>query len=220
MTGAGKPLQVFVHHDVLCVWSYIADLRLDAIRKELAELVRFRFCPFASRAGDGPLLEQELEQARRNVESARQEQEGKRLSVELWRGSDPPRSSLPALVALEAARLQGADAHHALLRAMQVAALEEGINVTRVDVAFELAGRVGLQMDRFAAAYGSPETKRLVIEEQRLAASRGVTETPSLAIGGRWLVSGLHERAEYQRKILDCLAKTPAHARAAPRSLH
>jgi predicted DsbA family dithiol-disulfide isomerase len=218
MTGAPKPLQIVVHHDVLCVWSYIADLRLDAIRAELAQLVRFRFCPFATRPGDALLSEQELELAAKNVEDGRLEAEGKRLSLELWHGADPPRSSLPALIALEAARLQGGDAHHALLRTMQVAALEEGVNVTRADVTFELAGRLGLQMDRFAAAYNSPETRRLVMEEQHLAASRGVTETPALAIAGRWLVTGLHELSEYRQKILDCLGKAQAGPRI--RSLH
>ena len=33
--------------------------------------------------------------------------------------------------------------------------LEQGVNVTRTDVIFELANRVGLKMNAFAAAFGS-----------------------------------------------------------------
>ena len=69
--------------------------------------------------------------------------------------------------------------------ALRRAALIDGVNITRPDVVFELADRVGLQMNRFAGL-GSPQTRRLIREEHRSAArSRGV---PS---GSRqWIIAG------------------------------
>jgi predicted DsbA family dithiol-disulfide isomerase len=90
---------------------------------------------------------------------------------------------------------------------MRSAALEQGVNVTRRDVVFELAARAGLQMNRFTAAFGAPETARLIREEHRLASSRGVRGVPTLVIADRWMVSGLREAAEYRDHILSCLGK-------------
>ena len=207
MAVTTKPLQVFFHHDVLCAWSYVADARLETLRAEFEGVVRFRFRPFPTRVQDSVLTLREVDKAVRSVQRASEEPEGGRLTTELWRGPDAPRSSVPALLALEAARLQGADEHHALLRAMQRTALESGVNVARSDVAFELAQRVGLKMARFAAAFNSAETRRLVLEEHRMASDRGIREVPSLVIGGRWLLAGLHDVSEYRSKILTCLAR-------------
>ncbi len=76
---------------------------------------------------------------------------------------------------------------------MQRAALEQGVNVARTDVVFELASRVGLSMNDFSAAFHSEETRRLILDEHRLAASRGVRGVPTLVIGGRWMICGLRD---------------------------
>src|SRR2546426_2226248 len=78
------------------------------------------------------------------------EAEGKGVRADLWTGSDPPSSSLPPLVALEAALPQGPEMQRQLLKAMRRAAFIEGINVARRDVQLELAAQVGLDLGRFA----------------------------------------------------------------------
>jgi predicted DsbA family dithiol-disulfide isomerase len=210
-----KPLQITIYQDVLCAWCYLADLRLDVLRKEFGEAVRWRVRPYPLRVQDMPPTERELRGLAEEVQRAREEPEpvARLLTPELWQGGDPPRSSLPGLAALEAARLQGPQARAYLARAMQRAALEQGVNVARTDVVFELASRVGLAMNDFSAAFHSEETRRLILNEHRLAASRGVRGVPTLVIAGRWMVCGLRDLSEYREHILTCMGKL-----AAPRS--
>ncbi|MDY7226192.1 DsbA family oxidoreductase [Hyalangium rubrum] len=210
-----KPLQITVYQDVLCAWCYLADLRLDTLRHEFGDAVRWRVRPYPLRIQDTLPTERELRGLSEEVQRAKGEPEtlARQLSTDLWLAGDPPRSSLPGLAALEAARLQGPQARVFLARAMQRAALEQGVNVSRTDVVFELASRVGLSMNDFSAAYHSEETRRLILDEHRLAASRGVRGVPTLVIGGRWMVCGLRDVSEYREHILTCLGKL-----AAPRS--
>jgi predicted DsbA family dithiol-disulfide isomerase len=210
-----KPLQITVYQDVLCAWCYLADHRLDLLRKEFGDAVRWRVRPYPLRVVETMPSERELRGLSEEVERARTEPEpvARLLTTDLWLGGDPPRSSLPGLAALEAAQLQGSQARMFLAKAMQRAALEQGVNVARTDVVFELASRVGLAMNDFSAAFHSEETRRLILDEHRLAASRGVRGVPTLVIAGRWMICGLRDVAEYREHILSCMGKL-----AAPRS--
>jgi predicted DsbA family dithiol-disulfide isomerase len=210
-----KPLQITVYQDVLCSWCYLADLRLEPLRKEFSDAVRWRVRPYPLRIVDTRPTEKELRGLSEEIRRAKEEPDpaARLLTTDLWLGGDPPRSSLPGLAALEAARLQGPQARTFMARAMQRAALEQGVNVSRTDVVFELASRVGLAMNDFSAAYHSEETRRLILDEHRLAASRGVRGVPTLVIGGRWMICGLRDASEYREHILTCMGKL-----AAPRS--
>ena len=206
-----QPIQVVLYQDVLCAWSYLADLRLEVVRQELGPLVRWKVRPFPLRVADVPPTERErrhylteLARARREADPAAQA-----LCSQLWTGGDAPRSSLPALEALEAVRFQGPSARPLLARSLQRAALEQGVNVSRTDVLYELVGRVGLDTHRFETAWRATRARGVVLEEQRLAHARGIRRVPTLVIGGRWMVSGLREVSEYRELILSCLGKVP-----------
>ncbi|QRN96728.1 DsbA family protein [Archangium violaceum] len=207
-----KPLQITVYQDVLCAWCYLADLRLESLKQEFGDILRWRVRPYPLRLHDKRPTEKELRGLTEEVRRAQQEPEpvARLLTTELWQGGDAPRTSVPALAALEAARLQGPTARAYLARAMQRAALEQGVNVTRTDVIFELASRVGLNMGPFSAAYHSEDTRKLILDEHQLAASRGVRGVPTIVIGGRWMVCGLRDAAEYREHILTCIGKLNA----------
>ncbi|AKI99530.1 putative DsbA family dithiol-disulfide isomerase [Archangium gephyra] len=218
-----KPLQITVYQDVLCSWCYLADLRLETLKQEFGDLIRWRVRPYPLRVHDKRPTEKELRGLTEEVRRAQQEPEpvAKLLTPELWLGGDAPRTSIPALAALEAARLQSPAARSHLARAMQKAALEQGVNVTRTDVIFELASRVGLDMSPFSAAYHSDDTRKLILDEHQLAASRGVRGVPTLVIAGRWMVCGLREVSEYREHILTCLGKLHApRAGSSERMVH
>jgi predicted DsbA family dithiol-disulfide isomerase len=208
MSRFPKPLQILVYQDVLCAWCYVAESRLQTLREEFGELLRWSVRPYPLRVHEAQPTQRELEEQVKEVHRARREPEGALLRPELWTSGDAPRSSVPALAALEAAKLQGPQAVALLAGAMKRAALEQGVNVTRPDVAFELASRVGLDMNRFAAAFQSPEAKRLILEEHRLASDRGVRGVPTVVIGGRWMISGLRTATEWRRHLLECLGKS------------
>lgn len=219
-----KTLQITVYQDVLCAWCYIADMRLETLRHEFGDAVRWRVRPYPLRVQDTRPTERELRGLSEEVKRASNEPEpvARLLTTDLWLGGDPPRSSLPGLAALEAARLQGPQARAFMAKAMQRAALEQGVNVSRTDVVFELASRVGLAMNDFSAAFHSEETRRLILDEHRLAASRGVRGVPTVIIGGRWMICGLREVAEYREHILACMGKlaTPRPGSTSERLVH
>ena len=223
MKPSPKPLQITVYQDVLCSWCYLADLRLETLKHEFGDIIRWRVRPYPLRVHDKRPTEKELRGLSQEVQRAQEEPEpaARLLTTELWRGGDAPRSSIPALAALEAARLQSPSARTQLARMMQRAALEQGINVTRTDVIFELASRAGLDMGPFSVAYQSEDTRKLILEEHELASSRGVRGVPTLVIAGRWMVCGLREVSEYREHILACLGKlyTPRPG-AADRVVH
>jgi predicted DsbA family dithiol-disulfide isomerase len=202
-----RPLEIAVYQDVFCAWCYVAEARLELVRRELGDLVRWSWRPYALRVDDRPLTAREQEARIQALRAARQEPEGARLSEEIWTLEQAPRSTLPALVALEAARLLGRDAFHAMMGALRRAALEQGIDVTRLDVLLEIGSTLHLDVRRFGLAMQSDQTRRWVLHEQRLARARGVKGVPALVLGGRWMVAGLRDVAEYRALILDCVAK-------------
>lgn len=207
MIPTPKPLQLVMYQDVLCAWCYVAERRIDALQEELGGLVQVTRRPYALRLAETLPTPREFAHATRELARARREPEAAQVRPTLWTAGDPPRSSLLPLTAVAAARAQGPDAQRALTRSLQVAALEQGINVTRSDVLYELAARTGLHMGRFAAAFTAPATQRWVLHAQRDAASRGVTRVPTVVISGRWMILGLRAPAEYKDLVLGCFAR-------------
>ncbi|OLC78874.1 MAG: hypothetical protein AUH83_01535, partial [Deltaproteobacteria bacterium 13_1_40CM_4_68_19] len=138
----------------------------------------------------------------RHFRRVAREQEGKGVKPDLWTGQDPPASSVPPLVALEAALPQGAQLQRELLKAMRRAAFLQGINVARRDVQLELASQVGLDVGRFIEQLDDPRLEQDVYEAGEEAEGLGVKGVPALVIGGEWLMQGCRELSEY-REVID-----------------
>jgi predicted DsbA family dithiol-disulfide isomerase len=216
-----KQLSLVLYQDVFCAWSYLAELRLAALQNELGKAVHLSISPYPVRVADDPLTRAERASWIEESRQAHAEPEGGRIRADLWLGLDPPRSTLPPLLALEAAAVQGEERRQLFCRAMLRAALEGGINVARSDVILELASAAGLEMDRFVACYQSPMLRRLILEERQLARARGVNGVPTLVIAGRWMISGLREVAEYRRYLVMCMRKLSSERGSQPeRVLH
>ena len=126
----------------------------------------------------------------------------KGVKPDLWTGQDPPASSVPPLVALEATLPQGAQLQRELLKAMRRAAFLQGINVARRDVQLELASQVGLDVGRFIEQLDDPRLEQDVYEAGEEAEGLGVKGVPALVIGGEWLMQGCRELSEY-REVID-----------------
>ena len=69
-------------------------------------------------------------------------------------------------------------------------------------------------MDRFIPAMRSDQTRRLILHERKVATSRGILGVPALVIGGRWLLSGLRDVAEYREHISACMQKRDLGSRS------
>jgi predicted DsbA family dithiol-disulfide isomerase len=201
-TDAPAEVELVLYHDVLCSWCYVADARLDYLRDEYGPALRWSLRPYPLRPENQLPDRKQRSVLARHLRRLGREQEGKGVKPDLWTGQDPPASSVPPLVALEAALPQGPELQREFLKAMRRAAFLESINVARRDVQFELGARVGLELGRFAEQLDDPRVEQDVNEAVEEAEALGIRGVPALVIGGEWLMQGCRELSEY-RQVID-----------------
>ena len=197
-----EPVRLAFFHDVLCAYCYVTAQRLAQLEQEFGDLVRLDLRAFPLRPMPEAVSRREVRRQVRLVKKAAGEPEHLELRSELWRGIDPPQSSLPPLLALEAARQQSRRAEKALAQRLRDTAFRFGVNVTRRDVIFEIAAVTGLAMGRFAAAFDSQATLRAVEQSRLEAIRRGVHAVPAVVIGEEWSMTGVRELHEYREVLL------------------
>jgi predicted DsbA family dithiol-disulfide isomerase len=191
-----------LHHDVLCSWCYLADARLEYLRDEYGPALRWSLRPYPLRPENQIPDKKQRALLARHFRRVAREQEGKGVKPDLWTGQDPPASSVPPLLALEAALPQGPELQRELLKAMRRAAFLQGINVARRDVQLELASQVGLDVGQFIERLDDPRLEQDVNEAAEEAEALGIKGVPALVIGGEWLMQGCRELSEY-REVID-----------------
>jgi predicted DsbA family dithiol-disulfide isomerase len=203
------PIEVLFFHDVLCSWCLLAEGRLRSLLSMGDTSVRLERRAFPTRHRDTVPTPREARVLARHYQRAGKTWDGKGIIPDLWRGVDPPLSSLPPLRALLAARAQSPDSpklEDALLAAMRKAAFQQGINIARRDVLIELAERVGLRIDRFVDALDSDLTEEALYAEHDEGEARGINGVPTLLLrcpdapsgSPEWILSGCREIYEYR----------------------
>ena len=202
LIGEPPALELTLYHDVLCSWCYLADARLDSLRDEYGPMVRWRFRPYPLRPENQLPDKKQRAVLARHFRRVAREQEGRGVKADLWTGEDPPSSSLPPLVALEAALSQGTEMQRALLKAMRRKAFVEGLNVARRDVLVEVAAQEGLDVSRFLERLDDPRLLQEVNASVDEAEALGIKGVPALVIGGEWLMQGCRDLSEY-RQVID-----------------
>ena len=195
-------MELVLYHDVLCSWCYVADARLDFLRDEFGPLVRWHLRPYPLRPENQIPDKKQRAVLARHFRRVSREREGKGITADLWTGQDPPSSSVPPLVALEAALPQGPELQRMFLKSMRRAAFIEGINVARRDVQVELASRAGLDVGQFLEDLDDPRLESDVNDAVEEAESLGIKGVPALVINGEWLMQGCRELHEY-RQVID-----------------
>ena len=199
---APTEVELVLYHDVLCSWCYVADGRLEYLRDEYGPTLRWTLRPYPLRPENQIPDKRQRSVLARHFRRLGREQEGKGVKPDLWTGQDPPASSVPPLVALEAALRQGPHLQTELLKAMRRAAFQQGINVARRDVQFELAAQVGLDLGRFVEQLDEPRLEQDVNDAVEEAEALGIKGVPALVIGGEWLMQGCRDLSEY-RQVID-----------------
>src|SRR5438270_13472870 len=115
LQGEPAALELVLYHDVLCSWCYVADARLEYLRDEYGPALRWRLRPYPLRPENQIPDKKQRAVLARHFRRVAREREGKGIKADLWTGQDPPASSVPPLVALEAALPQGQEMQRALL---------------------------------------------------------------------------------------------------------
>jgi predicted DsbA family dithiol-disulfide isomerase len=201
-TNVPPEVELVLYHDVLCSWCYVADARLSYLRDEYGPVLRWSLRPYALRPENQIPDKKQRAVLARHFRRVAREQEGEGVKADLWTGRDPPASSIPPLVAVEAALAQGPELQRAFLVAMRRAAFLEGINVARRDVQLELASRVGLDVGRLIERLDDPRLEQQVTDAADEAEAQGIKGVPALVIGGEWLMQGCRDLVEY-RQVID-----------------
>jgi predicted DsbA family dithiol-disulfide isomerase len=211
-------VELVLYHDVLCSWCYVADARLAFLRDEYGPGLRWSVRPYPLRPENQIPDKKQRSVLARHFRRVAREQEGRGVKPDLWTGQDPPASSAPPLVALEAALPQGPELQRAFLTAMRRAAFMEGINVARRDVQLELASRVGLDVGALVDRLDDPRVEQEVNDAVDEAESLGIRGVPALVIGGEWLMQGCRDLTEYRQVIDKYLRERVAAAQV--RTMH
>lgn len=195
-----ETLEITFYHDVLCGWSWIADRRLRLLQEEIPLWIDYR--PFPLRLEEMVPSRREKNAEIRALRKIAKEGDLPGITTDLWKSADPPRSSLPPLIALEAARIVGGvAARDRLLHSMRRAAFTAGLNVARDDVLIELAEQCRLDVGRFSTALQSSGTRRLVMDAYEDASSHGIEATPAIVVGGEWLLTGARTVEDYRETL-------------------
>lgn len=204
---AGR-VSLVLYEDPLSPWCLIAERRILAALEDVpGAFTPLRHEPFPTRIEPRAPSRAERQRLARAARKAAREPEAAAVTPELWLSPDPPATSVPALTALAAARLQGSPREAALRAAIREASLVRGLNVARPDVLLELAELAGLDLDRFAGALAAPATERRVRDTLDEALERGVRDAPALIIGEEWMLTGLRPAEEYRAVLLHYAAE-------------
>lgn len=193
------PVSLQLYEDPLSPWCLVAEKRiLTALEDVGGPFTPLRLEPFPTRLEPRALTRTDRQALARAARKAAKEPEAAGTCADLWLSVDPPLSSVPALRALAAARLQGPTREAALRGAIREAALVRGLNVARTDVLVELAERVHLDVAKFSAALLAPSTEQRIVDALEDARDKGIREAPALVIGDEWLVTGIRSVEDYR----------------------
>jgi predicted DsbA family dithiol-disulfide isomerase len=209
------PIPLVLHGDLLDPFSWIAERRIVIAADDLpgrykplshAALPR-RWDPLAPTAAERRAHHRELRLAAREPDAPRFAQ-----APEAPWGETGPLPSAPALLAVAAAKLQGANLAGLLRESLRQAALCFGLDVSRRDVIVEVAARTGLDLAHFVLAFEAPATERALLDDVQAAYDLGVDVGPALVIDDVWLVTGLRSLADYRTLLERYLARLAGQA--------
>ncbi len=197
-----QPVTAQYYTDVLCVWAYINQVRIDEAERSFAAALRveLRFC---SVFGDVPgKLERGwatrggAEGYGRHVRKVAAEYAHVQVHPDTW-GRVAPRSSMPchlAVCALRQLEARGELAPHSgakLCWALRKAFFAEARDVSRRDVLLELLEAHGVARGPVEASLDDGTAHALLSKDLELAASHDVKMSPSLVLNeGRQRLSG------------------------------
>ena len=162
-----------------CPWSYIAAVRLDAVRSDFRDRVTLRIRPFPLEVvGGGPPNRDELEQEW--WLAAIQEP---RAAFGPFRGDDWPTTTLPAFEGVRCAQRQGGEFAYEFDLRVRSAFFAESRNIGRREVILAIARDSDLDFPRFERDFGDASLREEVLAEGRAGYDQfGVRGTPTLML--------------------------------------
>jgi len=167
-------------HDPMCSWCWGFRRSWDKLRNALpANVTVFNVVGGLAQDSEDPMpVEQQKTIAGHWVSVG--EQTGAEFNFDFWEKCSPRRSTYPACRAVLAAARQ--DAEETMIEAIQHAYYLRAMNPSDNPVLIELAGELGLDMQRFSVDLVSKEIEAVLEENFSLRRVLGVRVFPSLVL--------------------------------------
>ena len=177
-----KTTLIFVH-DPMCSWCWgFTDVYQQLLERLPGEVEIRRLVGGLAPDSDVPMpesMQAMLQQTWRRIETMIP---GRQFNFEFWHRCTPRRSTYPACRAVIAAREQGEQNDLLMTQAIQKAYYQQARNPSDNETLIELAGEIGLDVERFTKQLLDPNTHRQLLDEINLARSIGIDSFPSLML--------------------------------------
>ncbi len=188
-----KTVPIIYFSDVLCVWAHLAQLRVDAVKAQFGDKVRFevRFCSvfgdtarkIANAWGDKGSYEGFNAHLRHSVQAFPETT----LNPDVWRSVRPASSASPHLF-LKAAQLAEAREGWArgtadeLILAMRAAFFVEARDIADWNVQRDVARRVGIEIAPLESLIQNGAAFAALSSDYQDAQSMGIQGSPSFVL--------------------------------------
>ena len=195
-----RPVRLDVFSDYLCPWCYNAAVRIAVVEREYSDRVRvhWRAFPLIPDRQPGRRVTQKTREGRQRVAA----EEPLALFVTPELDTALPASSVPAQTAAKCAERQGEDASARFRHGLFVAQFSDNLDISRRDVLWALAGKCGLDVDRFEADYASGEAYETVLRDcAEGAAWFGVSALPTVIFDEKLSLVGAVPTERYRLMI-------------------
>lgn len=188
-----KPISIVYFSDVLCVWAFLAELRLAATRRAFGDQVGFeyRFCSVFGDVPDKIAIGWRdrggYEGFADHVQQAARAFPEVKVHPDLWRGVRPVSSLAPHL-RLKAIQLVEKDGNCApgtferAIRMMREAFFVRGLDIARQDIHRDIERDIGLQAHLAQACLDDGRAHASLSHDYAEAESLGVKGSPTMIL--------------------------------------
>ncbi len=191
------PIDIDYYSDVLCVWAWIAQRRLDELNDEFGDEINIRtrfvnvFANTRARIRDQWSSKGGYEGFSRHVIDSAAAFPDAPVNEDIWH-TIRPASSTPAHTVIKAVELShSAQAAQDFATTVRKQFFTNLVDVGRLDVLLELAGAEGLAVDRLDESLNSGNAIAAVLSDYQSAQQQGVKGSPSWVLdNGRQVLYG------------------------------
>ena len=176
-------LRLYYVHDPMCSWCYGLRPILEQLKQGLPKSVQFiSLLGGLAADSEAPMPKAMRAQVEANWFRIEKEIPGTRFNHEFWSQCQPRRSTYRACRAVVAARAQDPAHAEAMTRAIQDAFYQRAMNPSDRETLEQLAGELGLDVEKFSLDLDSATTKKALQHEIEMSQSMGVGSFPSLVL--------------------------------------
>ena len=188
-----KPIPIVYYSDVLCVWAYFAQLRVDAIQRTYGERVKFeyRFCSVfgetARKISTAWATKGGYEGFNAHIRHAASGFPEIRLHPDIWLSVRPASSMSPHLFlkAIQLGAIEGEwgiDILEIALRDMRATFFEEAQDISDQETHRKVAERASIDMNVVARFINSGRAHAALATDYKEAENSGVQGSPTFIL--------------------------------------